>query len=78
MNVYKVSCYSSCGSYFASYLKSVTVIASSQADAIQRTQAWLDNEGRQFIRNDPKTWDVDEVHNCTDDGVIDWHEDSDY
>ena len=27
MKAFKVSCYSKCGSYFASYLKSVTVLA---------------------------------------------------
>lgn len=77
MNAYKISCYSKCGTYFASYLQSVTVLAESEAEAIQKVEDWLDHEGRTFLNSDSSKWTVEKLaaDMC---GVIDWHEDSDY
>lgn len=79
MAIWKVECLSYCGTYFASYLQSVTVIANSKEEAITETKKWLKKEGRSFIRSDPETWDIEclerEVPVA---GVIDYHADSDY
>ena len=77
MNVYKISYYSKCGTYFASYLQSVTVVADSGAEAIELVQKWLQKEALSFLEVDPKKWDV-EVLGEPLKGVIDWVEDSDY
>lgn len=78
MNVYKVSCFSKCGSYFASYLQSVTVTAESKGEAVQHVKAWLDKEGRGFIYPESK-WNVEEIANGITSGqVVDYREDSDY
>lgn len=76
MNIYKVSCHSSCGSYFASYLQSVTVFAVDEKEAIKIAKEWLKKEGRKFLYEEDK-WRVDLVtkKEC---GVIDYHSDSDY
>jgi len=39
MNVYIVSCHSKCGSYFMPYLRSVTVVADSEAAALDIVRA---------------------------------------
>lgn len=78
MEVWKISCYSECGSYFAQYLQSVTVIAAGREEAIEEVQKWLKEEGRSFIRSDQKTWNIELLTNHIAEGVIDWHADSDY
>ncbi len=35
MNIYKILCCSSCGSYFSSYLQSVTIIAQNENEALE-------------------------------------------
>jgi len=78
MNVYRVSCYSKCGSYFASYLQSVTVTAETEGEAIVVVQKWLRRKGESFIY--PRTeWRVlCLVKDVSNDMVIDCTRDSDY
>lgn len=78
MNIYKISCYSACGTYFASYLQSVTVIAESQEGAIEFAKQWMNDKGEGFIDADPSKWDVVQVASTSKSGVVDWYEDSDY
>lgn len=78
MNLYKISCHSACGSYFASYLQSVTVAADSPELAITFLKKWMRKEGRSFINSDEKKWSVEQLMNGIQPGVVDWHEDSDY
>jgi hypothetical protein len=77
MNVYKISCYSKCGSYFAPYLQSVTIVAESAEQAVEELKDWLKEQDRSFINKDESAWSVSLLVNepC---GVIDWHEESDY
>ena len=46
MNVYKISCYSTCQSYFACYLQSVTVISDTPENAKTIVKKWLKKEGK--------------------------------
>lgn len=78
MNTYKVSCYSHCGTYFASYLQSVTVLAVTEREARHHVELWLKENGRSFIRMDPTQWSIQLITRDTNEGVIDYHEDSDY
>ena len=74
LSIYKISCYSKCGSYFASYLQSVTVIASDKEDAVQQVK----DEGSSFIYPESE-WDVEELAKYPlTPGIIDYEEDSDY
>lgn len=76
VKLYKISCPSSCGSYFGSYMQSVSVIADSTEDALARVKKWLKKRGQNFVR-DEKHWNVEELGQDGS-GVFDWHEDSDY
>lgn len=79
MNVYKISCYSECGTYFSSYLQSVTIFAANEKDAVEKVILWLDEVGRQFISKDVKKWNIELIYKETDTHfVIDYREDSDY
>lgn len=78
MKAYKISCHSKCGSYFASYLQSVTVIANSQDEAISELRKWMRDNDRSFINNDEKVWQVELLSTVSIPGVLDWQEDSDY
>ena len=78
MNIYQVSCYSDCGTYFASYLKSVSVAADSKEQAIELVKEWLQKEGYEFIKKDSKQWSVELLKENLSIGVFDYHEDSDY
>lgn len=78
MNIYRVSCFSDCGSYFVSYLQSVTVKAESESQAKEVVKKWLSDNGKNFIYSEDK-WEVELVSSkgeipC----VIDWIEESDY
>jgi hypothetical protein len=75
MAIYKITCPSYCGSYFASYLQSVTVIAENEADALGRLAEWFKETDRKFIR--PDNWQIECISQHSS-GVIDWIEDSDY
>jgi hypothetical protein len=76
MAVFKVSCYSSCHSYFAPYLKSVTVIAKDADSAKAKVKQWLKDNDEEFIYPEAK-WDVDKVSEKVS-GVIDYDRSSDY
>jgi hypothetical protein len=75
MNTYKISCFSKCGSYFASYLQSVTVNADSEEEALTLCKEWLDENQRKFIYPESE-WRIRELDDAK--GVIDYLEDSDY
>lgn len=76
MNIYRISCYSACGTYFQPYLRSVTVLAANREDAIQRVQKWFKDTGREFLEK-PDKWEVSTLGDVGH-GVVDWTEDSDY
>ncbi len=91
MDIYKVSCCSDCGSYFGSYLQSITVVADNKEDALNVAKKWMQETGNNFIypeqrikkdlykREYSKTWDVFLVaENIQNNTVIDTFEDSDY
>ena len=78
MNIYRVSCYSQCGTYFASYLQFVIVIAMTEGEAIQHVKNWLAVTHNSFIREDEKSWSVALETEGISEGVISYHEDSDY
>lgn len=48
MAIFTFSCRSSCGSYFSSYLKEVTVRAETLFQARNYLEEWLDKEGFAF------------------------------
>jgi hypothetical protein len=77
MKLFKVSCTSECGSYFTSYLQSLTVVANSAEDAIRVAEEWLDKQERSFIYSKDK-WRVTFIADIVQDTVVDQHEDSDY
>lgn len=75
MNIFKVTCFSTCGSYFAAYLQSVTVIASSEEEAKNVAENGTEYK---FIFSKDK-WDVIDLGPFKpESGVIDYHYDSDY
>jgi hypothetical protein len=76
VSLFKVSCHSACGTYFASYLQSVTVIADDPEQAKDRVEGWLKREGRSFLKPRGPAWVVEKLRDSGH--VIDWHEDSDY
>jgi len=76
MRVFKISCYSTCGSYFASYLKSITVIASCKTEAIDLVEKWMDDNDLNFIY-DKNKWAINDLAS-TESGVIDYDMSSDY
>lgn len=73
-----VTCYSKCRTYFAPYLKTVTVLASDPENAKDLAEAWCKDTGKRFIS--PRAeWNVEELNvNPKHPQVIDWHADSDY
>lgn len=78
LKIYKISCHSTCGSYFQAYLKSITVVAKNEAEAKEHVKKWLKQNGEKFIYEESK-WDTTLLHdNITDGAIIDRDEDSDY
>ena len=92
-NVYVISCYSSCGSYFAIHLQSVTLTASSEEHALEVLQEFFNRTGMEFIYPREKTvkfrgkekteiaWDIrllKKAEEIQNGIVIDYTEDSDY
>jgi len=77
MAFYKVTCYSNCGSYFSTYLRTVTVRAEDKEQVKQQVKKWLALNGRKFIYPEDK-WEVFELVEEGSCGVIDYEEDSDY
>lgn len=76
ISLYRVSCPSDCGSYFAPYLKAVTVVASSRNQAVAMTVEYLAKHGRRFLYGQDK-WKVYFVCDLTP-GVVEAHEEADY
>lgn len=78
MNVYEISCYSKCNSYFKSYLQSITVVAANEEDAIRVVKKSRPYKNYKFIYPE-KEWDIRMI--CMDiqnNTVIDYVYDSDY
>lgn len=74
LKLFKISAISSCGTYFSSYLQSVTVQALDKNQALQIAIQWAgENEG--FIR-DVTIDDVEELRVIN--GVVDYLIESDY
>ena len=72
--IFKISCYSSCGSYFQPYLRSVTVIADDKEEAVNKVKDWCKSKGHKFIHEEKK-WDVEILPT---EHIIDYDIDSDY
>lgn len=77
IKLFRISCYSNCGSYFQAYLKSVDVIAHNQDEAISLTKDWLIRNGERFIYSENK-WHIECVSMLDSLGVIDSINESDY
>ena len=75
MKIYKIICYSDCGSYFGSYLQSLTIIAESPEQAKEFAKNWQRNN-ESFIYPENK-WEIMEI-SSVENGVIDYNIDSDY
>lgn len=75
MNIYKISCYSACGSYFMPYLKSITVIANNKEEVKDHAKNY------NFIYPSDR-WNIEllcsNIENIKDITVIDKEESSDY
>ena len=74
MNVYRISAYSKCGSYFQPYLQSVTVIAPSESTAIALCNEWLEKTKNRFITDNIE---IDNLGPARQ-GIITYNFDSDY
>ena len=75
MKIYKISCYSDCGTYFGSYLQSLTIIADSEDQAKELAKKWQ-RKNQSFIFPENQ-WDIQEI-SSVESGVIDYNIDSDY
>lgn len=75
MKIYKISCCSDCGTYFGAYLQSLTIIADSPEQAKKFAKKWQRNN-QAFIYPENK-WEIMEISNV-ENGVVDYHIDSDY
>ena len=76
MKIYKISCYSNCGTYFRGYLQSLTIIAESPGAAKEMAKNWQ-RENESFLYSEDK-WEIVEVVSQIKSGVIDYCNDSDY
>lgn len=74
--IYKVFAISRCGSYFQSYLKTMTVIAESPEGAMEMAKAFAEKEGF-ILAKPPEQWEIVEL-GPLEFGVIDYLHDSDY
>ena len=77
MKMYRISCFSRCGSYFEPYLKSVIVLADTKEQAIESTKMWMKETKNYFIYPIEK-WMVSEPTELINNQVIDWDISSDY
>ena len=80
MALYKVSRHSDCGTYFQSYLQSVTVVAESKEAAQEAINAWFNEKGESFVKSKyAPEWEVlAEDVICPVAKVVDYTVDSDY
>lgn len=74
MRIYKISCYSDSGTYFQAYLKSVTILAGNEAEAVDIVNRWQMEKGRHFISPDVEIEDLGSCLVC----VVDYDCSSDY
>ena len=74
--VFKITCFSECGTYFQAYLKSVTVLAATEEEARNVVRKRQKSTGGGFIYQEEK-WVVVELK-PDEFGVIDVDIDSDY
>lgn len=78
MRLFKISCLSSCGTFFGDYLQHVLVQAHTEQEACETVEAWLDTTGRDFIRQ-RDGWNIEDMGEVpATPSVLDWHEASDY
>lgn len=78
MNIYKVSCFSKCGTYFAAYLQSVTVTANDSDEALQTVRRHFEVAGDSFIYPENEWRTELLVANVVTGEVVDTQYDSDY
>jgi hypothetical protein len=76
VTIFKINCFSHCGSYFGSYLQTVTVIAENKEAAINQVKKWLKASHNKFIYNE-SSWHIEELKPDSF-GVVDYLHDSDY
>lgn len=77
MNIYEVYYYSSCGTYFAAYLKSVCIVATDEDDARNKTVEWCKKNGYSFLADKPEKLGA-RLLSPDRFGVIDFDASSDY
>ena len=75
MKIYKISCCSDCGTYFGAYLQSLTIIADSPEQAKEHAKK-QQRKNQSFIYPENK-WTIIELSDV-ENGIIDYHIDSDY
>ena len=76
MKLYKISCFSDCGTYFQPYLQSVTVLAETKEQAVEQYKEWS-NSNDKFVYEEKK-WDVEDLGEVDSPKVIDYLMDTDY
>lgn len=69
MKIYKVSCYSECGSYSEPYLQSILIIADDEPSAIAHVRLTLVNEGENFIYTEDR-WTCTELSDRLCPGMV--------
>lgn len=77
LKLFQVSCYSTCGTYFQSYLQYVMVSAFDRDEAVSLTEKWLEGSGEKFVLP-KKDWVIEELGPVDHPSVLYWHIDSDY
>ena len=77
MKLFEVYYYSSCGTYFSAYLKSVTVFAENEEQAKEKALAWCNKNDYSFITKDKTKLGVRELVSDKF-GVVDFNCSSDY
>jgi len=74
MNVYRITAYSECGSYFQPYLQSVTVIAPCESIAMALCNEWLKKTENRFVTDNIEIENLGSARQ----GVITYNFDTDY
>ena len=77
MNIYKITGYSKCGTYFEPYLQSMTIIADTEDQARAHAIKWCRESGYSFIMP-VAACDVILIASSCVNGVIDFLNESDY
>lgn len=76
MTMYRISCFSECGSYFQPYLNELYIQAQSTEHAIELAQVWQDKHKEYFIKTQPKDWVIEKLPNSI--GVVHYNIQADY